>query len=93
MILFTENGDKIHCWKCNSPKASKTLYSELSVVVDENRMRFMYPLRNNGSYFYFKFYNDVWYKTPIVSNNGFDVFIYITEQQGKLYSIKNAWVS
>lgn len=86
MILYTENNDKVKCTKANTPKfggKNKYLWDCMKRKIDTKTTEFYFTVKNNRSYFYFCF-DDEWYKTKMITDDGVDLAIYF-EWSGNLH--------
>lgn len=77
MILYTNVDTKIHCTKTKMPKVYLVCgWDHITTKINGEMVRFWNTVKNNSTYYYFE-YQKQWYKTKIVSDDGFDVFCYI----------------
>ena len=85
MILYSKNNDKIHCVKCRPPKLNSRInyLDHMEGMIDDTKTKFWFSVKNNGSNFYFQM-NNQWYRTSIVTETGFDVYIGIYDKREKL---------
>lgn len=89
MILYSKYNDKIHCIKCNSPKFNRknSYFDHITGYIDDMNIKFWFSVRNNGSNFYFLL-SDQWYKTSIVTDDGFDIHVWFYDKGEKLFTVK-----
>lgn len=90
MILYTNNGEKVKCVKTKAPRIcgkNKYLWDNLERKIDNIETKFCFTVKNNRSYFYF-FYNESWYKTEMITENGLDLWNYLEIDRENLYSKK-----
>lgn len=87
MILYSRSNDKIHCKKCTPPKfnGKNNYLDHLTGTIDEVKTKFWFSVRNNGSNLYF-LYQDQWYRTSIVTEDGFDVYSWMYDRGEKLFT-------
>lgn len=88
MILTTCEKDKISCIKTKPPKMHRDLaynWDSMRVSIDDAKSQFFFHVKNSRSYFYFKWEN-VWYKTNIVQESGFDVWDYIERRERSFFT-------
>lgn len=87
MILYSKDNDKIHCLKCNQPKfnGKNNYFDHIIGIIDDAKTKFWFSVRNNGSNFYFS-YQDRWYRTSIVTEDGFDLHTWLYDKGEKLFT-------
>lgn len=86
MILYSKNNDKVHCVKCKSPKfnGKNNYFDHIIGEIENVKTKFWFSVKNNGSNFYFMFDNQ-WYRTSIVTDDGFDLHTWIYDKGEKLF--------
>ena len=87
MILYSKNNNKVHCVKCKPPKfnGKNNYFDHIVGEIEDIKTKFWYSVRNNGSNFYFIFENQ-WYRTSIVTDDGFDLHTWIYDKGEKLFT-------
>lgn len=88
MILYSKNHDKIHCVKCTPPQFNSrhSYVDHIMGQIDDTKVKFWFSVRNNGSNFYFA-YDNQWYRTAIVTNSGFDLYVWMHDKGEKLLTL------
>jgi hypothetical protein len=90
MILLTTEGDKLYCSQTVSPKINKYFdpnWDSLEAFINETKVKMYFTNKNSRSYFYFNMF-DIWYKTKMVTDKGFDVMDYMMKNKCSfIYSI------
>lgn len=87
MILYTKNNDKIRCTKTKAPRICGEyvyLWDNFTRKINEIETKFCFTLKNNRSYFYFLYQNN-WYKTPMITEEGLDLWNYFELERENLY--------
>lgn len=90
MILYTDKNEKVKCIKTTAPKIrGKNIYfwDNFERKIDNIDTKFCFTVKNNRSYFYFVFLNE-WYKTPIVTEQGLDLWYYLYDIRENLKTKK-----
>ncbi len=90
MILYTDGNEKVRCTKTPTPKIrgkNKYLWDSLERKIDDIKTKFCFTVKNNRSYFYF-FFEENWYKTEMVTEEGMDLWHYFEEERKDLYTQK-----
>lgn len=89
MILYSDENDKIVCYKCKEPKMKD--FDHLSACIrseeESKKVLMHFSVRNNASYYYFRFKNQ-WYMTNMVQDNGLDLFSYLFNQGREIFTYK-----